>query len=57
MSGYCDDCGCRKVDGYCTNCQEESYIAFEQAPDHEFSPEFMEKSQEQLEVMHERKST
>lgn len=26
--GYtiCEDCGCRVYNGYCTNCDEESYI-------------------------------
>ncbi|KDE33126.1 hypothetical protein AW40_29465 [Kosakonia radicincitans UMEnt01/12] len=47
MSQYCEDCGCRKVSGYCTNCQEEAYIAFEQAPEMEFSEEFMRKAWEQ----------
>ncbi len=48
MSEYCEDCGCRKVAGYCTNGQEEAYIAYEQGPEMEFSPEFMEKANEQL---------
>jgi len=47
MSGHCDNCGCRKVSGYCTNCQEEAYIAFEQAPEIEFSEEFMQKAWDQ----------
>jgi uncharacterized Zn finger protein (UPF0148 family) len=47
MSGHCDNCGCRKVSGYCTNCQEEAYIVFEQAPEMEFSEEFMQKAWEQ----------
>lgn len=47
MSNYCDDCGCRKVLNYCTNCQEEAYIAFQQAPEMEFSEEFMRKAWEQ----------
>ncbi len=51
MAEYCEDCGCRKVSGYCTNCQEEAYIAYEQAPEMEFSPEFMEKANEQLKLV------
>ena len=47
MSQHCEDCGCRKVSGYCTNCQEEAYIAFEQAPEMDFSEEFMSKAWEQ----------
>ncbi|WP_311778986.1 MULTISPECIES: hypothetical protein [Pantoea] len=47
MSGHCDNCGCRKVSGYCTNCQEEAYIVFEQAPEMEFSEEFMQKAWDQ----------
>lgn len=47
MSAHCDDCGCRKVSGYCTNCHEEAYIAFEQAPDMQFSEEFMQKAWDQ----------
>jgi len=33
--------------GYCTNCQEEAYIAFVQAPEMEFSEDFMAKAWEQ----------
>lgn len=47
MAAYCKDCGCRKVSGYCTNCQEEAYIAFVQAADMEFSDEFMTKAWQQ----------
>lgn len=47
MSNYCENCGCRKVSGYCTNCHEEAYIAFEQTPDHQFSEGFMAKAWEQ----------
>ena len=54
MHNYCEDCGCRKVSGYCTNCQEEAFIAFEQAPDMAFSEEFMAKAwEQQKEVTHE----
>lgn len=47
--GYatCSDCGCRIRSGYCTNCQEEAYIANVQAPDQEFSQEFMQRAEEQ----------
>lgn len=48
MSKHCEDCGCRLSDGYCTNCQEEAYIAFVQAPDQDFSKEFMGKAWEQI---------
>lgn len=47
MSKHCENCGCRKVSGYCTNCQEEAYIAYEQAPEMDFSPEFMHTANEQ----------
>lgn len=47
MNAHCENCGCRKVSGYCTNCEEEAYIAFEQAPDMQFSEEFMQKAWEQ----------
>jgi hypothetical protein len=26
VRGYCDDCGCAKYNGACTNCHEEIYI-------------------------------
>lgn len=41
MTKYCENCGCAIRSGYCTNCQEEAYIAFVQAPEMEFSEEFM----------------
>jgi len=41
MSRHCENCGCAIRSGYCTNCQEEAYIAFVQAPEMEFSEEFM----------------
>lgn len=41
MSRHCENCGCAIRSGYCTNCQEEAYIAFAQAPEMEFSEEFM----------------
>jgi len=41
MSKHCENCGCAIRSGYCTNCQEEAYIAFVQAPEMEFSEEFM----------------
>lgn len=44
---YCQDCGCRIRSGYCTNCQEEAYIVFVQAPEMEFSEEFMDKAWQQ----------
>ena len=47
MSSTCENCGCRKRSGYCTNCQEEVYIAFVQAPDMDFSETFMSKAWEQ----------
>ena len=24
--GYCEDCGCKMFNGFCTNCHEEVYI-------------------------------
>ncbi len=47
MANYCDNCGCRKSNGYCTGCEEEAYIAFVQDPDYEFSEPFMEKAWQQ----------
>lgn len=47
MASHCENCGCRKASGYCTNCEEEAYIAFEQAPEMQFSEEFMQKAWEQ----------
>lgn len=47
MSTHCENCGCKIRSGYCTNCQEEAYIAFVQAPEMEFSEEFMRKAWEQ----------
>lgn len=47
MRKHCENCGCAIHSGYCTNCQEEAYIAFVQAPEMEFSREFMEKAWEQ----------
>lgn len=41
MSKHCENCGCAIRSGYCTNCQEEAYIAFVQAPEMEFSEEFL----------------
>ncbi len=41
MSKHCENCGCAIRSGYCTNCQEEAYIAFVQAPEMEFSKEFL----------------
>lgn len=48
MSKTCENCGCAKRNGLCTNCQEEAYIAYYQAPEMEFSKEFMEKANQQL---------
>lgn len=42
MASHCENCGCKIYSGYCTNCQEEAYIAFVQAPEMEFSDPFME---------------
>lgn len=47
MADHCENCGCRIVSGYCTNCQEEAYIAFIQAPGMNFSEEFMQRAWEQ----------
>ncbi|WP_338561803.1 hypothetical protein [Erwinia sp. E_sp_B04_7] len=47
MSKSCENCGCAIRSGYCTNCQEEAYIAFVQAPEIEFSEPFMEKAWQQ----------
>lgn len=47
MSKYCENCGCRKSGGYCTNCEEEAYIAFVQAPEMDFSEEFMKQAWQQ----------
>jgi hypothetical protein len=42
MAKACEDCGTRLLsNGVCPNCDEEMLI-FEQAPDYEFSAEFME---------------
>ncbi|EOW13447.1 hypothetical protein A1WQ_03267 [Escherichia coli KTE103] len=41
MSKHCENCGCAIRSRYCTNCQEEAYIAFVQAPEMEFSEEFL----------------
>lgn len=48
MSRHCENCGCAIRSGYCTNCQEEAYIAFVQAPEMDFSREFMDKAWEQV---------
>lgn len=48
MSKHCENCGCAIRSGYCTNCQEEAYIAFVQAPEMDFSREFMDKAWEQV---------
>ena len=48
MSKHCENCGCTIRSGYCTNCQEEAYIAFVQAPEMDFSREFMDKAWEQV---------
>ena len=48
MSKHCENCGCSIRSGYCTNCQEEAYIAFVQAPEMDFSREFMDKAWEQV---------
>ncbi len=47
MSKCCENCGCAIRSGYCTNCQEEAYIAFVQAPEMNFSEPFMEKAFQQ----------
>lgn len=48
MSRHCENCGCAIRSGYCTNCQEEAYIVFVQAPEMDFSREFMDKAWEQV---------
>ncbi|THD51867.1 hypothetical protein ERD95_08265 [Enterobacteriaceae bacterium ML5] len=48
MSKHCENCGCAIRSGYCTNCQEEAYIAFVQAPEMDFSREFMDRAWEQV---------
>lgn len=48
MKKHCENCGCAIRSGYCTNCQEEAYIAFVQVPEMEFSKEFMSKAWEQV---------
>lgn len=48
MSRHCENCGCAIRSGYCTNCQEEAYIAFVQAPEMDFSREFMDKAWDQV---------
>jgi len=48
MSKHCENCGCIKRSALCTNCHEEAYIAYYQAPEMEFSEEFMEKANEQF---------
>ncbi|MBU9866791.1 hypothetical protein [Rahnella aceris] len=48
MKKHCENCGCAIRSGYCTNCQEEAYIAFVQAPEMDFSKEFMAKAWEQV---------
>lgn len=48
---HCEDCGTVLRGGYCTNCQEEAYIYYEQADPAErktFSPDFVEKADQQL---------
>lgn len=47
MSTHCENCGCKIRSGYCTNCQEEAYIAFVQAPEMSFSEDFMGKAWQQ----------
>ena len=46
----CPDCGCRVVNGLCSNCHEEAYIfenQYEDLPDR-LSDEFSDKVKEQL---------
>lgn len=47
MAKQCENCGCAIRSGYCTNCQEEAYIAFVQAPEMDFSEDFMRKAWQQ----------
>jgi len=58
-SRYCEDCGCGKSNGICTNCNEELYIMDYQYPEMEeeidFSDEFIEKVNEQRERLHKNK--
>lgn len=35
MSDYCSDCGCGRMNGICSNCQNELYIL-------EYQTEFIE---------------
>lgn len=56
MSKSCENCGCAIRSGLCTNCQEEAYIAYYQAPEQEFSEGFMEKANSQMYKNYEGKS-
>jgi len=47
MAKHCENCGCAIRSGYCTNCQEEAYIALVQAPEMDFSEDFMRKAWQQ----------
>lgn len=57
MAERCEDCGCRLSGGICSNCQEELYIVTEQAEfiDGPLSKEFLEKADEQKELLKQRK--
>lgn len=49
MADYCEDCGCKRYGGICSNCQEELYIYENQSEyaDAPYSEEFIEKVGEQ----------
>jgi hypothetical protein len=48
MSSYCENCGCKVYDGFCTNCHEEVYIEEQYYELGEGCPDIIyEKAQEQ----------
>jgi hypothetical protein len=53
MSDYCEDCGCRRHGGICSNCQEELYILTNQRADMErpVSEEFLDAADRQAEYL------
>ena len=48
---HCENCGCKKREGICTNCHEELYIMDYQSEfiDFPLSDEFIKKAKEQKE--------
>ena len=52
---YCENCGCRMSNGYCTNCHEEAYIMDFQSEymDREPSKEFQQLAEKQREEIRE----